>query len=59
VINLQGRTYMYPIDCPFRTADEILRHLNRKTNLVIIDFHAEATAEKMALGWYLMAESAP
>jgi metallophosphoesterase (TIGR00282 family) len=53
VVNLQGRTYMYPIDCPFRAADEILRHINRKTNLVIIDFHAEATAEKMALAWYL------
>ena len=53
VVNLQGRTYMYPIDCPFRAADEILKHVNRKTNLVIIDFHAEATAEKMALAWYL------
>jgi hypothetical protein len=53
VINLQGRTYMYPIDCPFRAADEILRHVNRKTHLVILDFHAEATAEKMALAWYL------
>ncbi|MDZ7360719.1 MAG: TIGR00282 family metallophosphoesterase [candidate division KSB1 bacterium] len=53
VINLQGRTYMYPIDCPFRAADEILRHLNRKTRIVLIDFHAEATAEKMAFAWYL------
>jgi hypothetical protein len=53
VINLQGRTYMYPIDCPFRTADAILRHLHRKTNIILVDFHAEATAEKMALAWYL------
>jgi hypothetical protein len=53
VINLQGRTFMYPIECPFRTADEILRHISRRTKIIIIDFHAEATAEKMALAWYL------
>jgi hypothetical protein len=53
VISLQGRTYMYPIDCPFRTADEILRHIRRKTHIILIDFHAEASAEKMALAWYL------
>jgi hypothetical protein len=53
VINLQGRTYLYHIDCPFRVADDILRRLERQASIVIVDFHAEATAEKMALGWYL------
>lgn len=53
VINLQGRTYLYQIDCPFRIADDILRRIERQASVVIVDFHAEATAEKMALGWYL------
>lgn len=53
VINLQGRTYLYAIDCPFRTADEILRRIDRQASVVIVDFHAEATAEKMALAWHL------
>lgn len=53
VLNLQGRTFMSPIDCPFRTADWILQKLKSETNVVIIDFHAEATAEKMAMGHYL------
>ncbi|RMD94089.1 MAG: TIGR00282 family metallophosphoesterase, partial [Calditrichaeota bacterium] len=53
VLNLQGRTFMYPIRCPFRLADELLGEIKKETHLVIIDFHAEATAEKIALGWYL------
>ena len=53
VISLQGRTFMYPIDCPFRTADAILRHFHHKAKIVLVDFHAEASAEKMALAWYL------
>jgi len=54
IINLQGRSFMYPIDCPFRAADmEILRMNEQDVQMIIIDFHAEATAEKMALGWYL------
>jgi len=53
VVNLQGRIFMPPIDCPFRTADGILEHLRLKTRVIIVDFHAEATSEKMALGWYL------
>jgi metallophosphoesterase (TIGR00282 family) len=51
VINLQGRAFMPPIDCPFRTADTILE--NMKAIAVLVDFHAEATAEKIALGRYL------
>jgi 2',3'-cyclic-nucleotide 2'-phosphodiesterase len=53
VINLQGRVFMPPIDCPFRTADRIIERLNEETHVIIVDFHAEATSEKMALGWYL------
>ena len=53
VVNLQGRTFMASIDCPFKVADDILKRVNRTTSFTIFDFHAEATAEKMALGWYL------
>jgi 2',3'-cyclic-nucleotide 2'-phosphodiesterase len=53
VINLMGRTYMYDIECPFRTADRILDEIKNITNLIIIDFHAEATSEKQALLYYL------
>ncbi|MCE5251404.1 TIGR00282 family metallophosphoesterase [bacterium] len=53
VLNLQGRIFMSPIDCPFRAADDILENLRLKTKVIIVDFHAEATSEKMALGWYL------
>jgi hypothetical protein len=51
VINLQGRVFMASNDDPFRKADEILKGLGAKT--VIVDLHAEATSEKVALGWYL------
>ena len=53
IINLQGRTFMSPIDCPFRKADELLEHMKDETKIFIVDFHAEATAEKMTMGWYL------
>lgn len=53
VANLQGRTYMQPLDDPFRTADWVIEKIKEETNLVFIDFHAEATAEKMAFGWYV------
>jgi len=54
VINLQGRSFMYSIDCPFRSADlEIDRLKKEGVRIIIVDFHAEATAEKIALGWYL------
>ena len=52
IINLQGRTFMIPLDCPFRTADAILRKLPERS-IVIVDMHAEATSEKVGLGWYL------
>lgn len=52
VLNIMGRTFMKPYDCPFRTVDEVLPRLKKETPLVLIDFHCEATSEKMALGWY-------
>jgi metallophosphoesterase (TIGR00282 family) len=53
VLNLQGRTFMAPNDCPFRTADRELAALPQQVKVIIVDFHAEATSEKQALGWYL------
>ena len=53
VINLQGRTYMPDIDCPFRAADRVLLEVDPGVRIRIVDFHAEATSEKLALGFYL------
>jgi len=53
VINLQGRAHMANIDCPFRKADEILAQLDPTIKIRFVDFHAELTSEKMAMGWYL------
>ncbi|MFQ5650168.1 MAG: TIGR00282 family metallophosphoesterase [bacterium] len=53
VLNLQGRTFMFPIECPFRQGVDEVRKLQKQTNVIIVDFHAEASAEKVALGWYL------
>lgn len=53
LINLQGRTFLPPIDCPFRKVDEILEEARNQYKYVIVDFHAEATSEKIAMGWYL------
>ncbi len=53
VVNLAGRIFMQPIDCPFMRAQEEIARLRMKTNMIIVDIHAEATSEKRALGWYL------
>lgn len=53
VINLQGRTFMPPLDCPFKKADELVEAAKKRTNLIFVDFHAEATSEKQAMGWFL------
>ncbi|MEA4892772.1 MAG: TIGR00282 family metallophosphoesterase [Peptococcaceae bacterium] len=53
VINLMGRVYMQPLDCPFACADQILKELAGVTPLIFVDFHAEVTSEKIAMGWYL------
>ncbi len=52
IINLMGTIFMESIDCPFKKADEILRNTD-KNSIIIVDFHAEATSEKRALGFYL------
>lgn len=56
VLNLAGRIFMQPIDCPFVTAKKEIGRLKAKTNIIIVDMHAEATSEKKALGWYLDGE---
>lgn len=53
VINLEGRIFMSPLDCPFRAADALVEELRQQTKLILVDFHAEATSEKMALAHYL------
>ena len=53
VINLQGRTYMPSTDCPFRKADLLLSQIDPAVKVRFVDFHAEVTSEKMAMGWYL------
>jgi len=53
VVNLEGRVFMGNLDCPFRSADAILQSLDRDCRVVLVDFHAEATSEKGALGAYL------
>jgi metallophosphoesterase (TIGR00282 family) len=53
VVNLVGRTFMDDYDCPFRAMDKLLAGLEKKPQAIIVDFHAEATSEKMALGRYL------
>jgi len=53
IVNLQGRTHMPATDCPFRKADQILAELGPSVKVRFVDFHAEVTSEKMAMGWYL------
>lgn len=53
VLNLMGRTFMAPVDDPFRCADAYVSELRQRTPIVIVDVHAEATSEKIALGRYL------
>ena len=53
IINLQGRTFLPALDCPFKKADELVEKSRKETPYIIVDFHAEATSEKQAMGWYL------
>lgn len=53
VINIIGRTFMEPLDSPFEAADRILEKLSKETDYILLDFHAEATSEKVAMGYYL------
>jgi metallophosphoesterase (TIGR00282 family) len=53
VVNLQGRVFMPPTDCPFQWMQREAPRLARETPVIVIDFHAEATSEKAALGWFV------
>jgi hypothetical protein len=52
-MNLQGRVHMPSTDCPFRKADALLAALPANVRVRFVDFHAEITSEKMAMGWHL------
>ncbi|WP_416150878.1 TIGR00282 family metallophosphoesterase [Salipaludibacillus sp. HK11] len=56
VINAQGRVFMPPSDCPFKKLDEIVKIVKEETPFIFVDFHAEATSEKQAVGWFLDGE---
>ena len=53
VLNVMGRIFMEPLDCPFRAAEKEIARLTLVTSVIIVDIHAEATSEKVALGWFL------
>jgi len=53
VLNIQGRAFLPSIDCPFKTADREIAQLRQVTDTILVDLHAEATAEKQAFAWYL------
>lgn len=53
VINIQGRIFMPPSDCPFRAADRLIAEIGNRASVIIVDHHAEATSEKLAMGRYL------
>ena len=53
VMNLSGRSFMPALDCPFQKVDEILAEIGGLADVVVLDFHAETTSEKLAMGYYL------
>lgn len=53
VVNIMGRVHVQNMECPFRRGQALVAELKRKTDIVIVDFHAEATSEKVAMGWHL------
>jgi metallophosphoesterase (TIGR00282 family) len=53
VVNIIGRVFMQAVECPFRAARREIDRLRQKARVIIVDIHAEATSEKIALGWYL------
>ena len=53
VLNLQGRIFMPPTDCPFHAADRLIDSVKDEADIILVDLHAEATSEKMAMAWYL------
>ncbi len=57
VVNLLGRVFMKDVDDPFRTADRALEAVGERAKVIVVDVHAETTAEKVALGWHLDGEA--
>ncbi len=53
VLNLEGRVFMKNLDCPFRVGEKEVESLRKETHIILVDFHAEATSEKMAMGWFM------
>jgi metallophosphoesterase (TIGR00282 family) len=53
ILNLEGRVFMKHLDCPFRTGEKQVELLRKEVSIIFVDFHAEATSEKMAMGWFL------
>lgn len=53
VMNLSGRSFMPALDCPFQKVDDMLKEIKGQCDIIFLDFHAETTSEKMAMGWYL------
>jgi metallophosphoesterase (TIGR00282 family) len=53
ILNLEGRVFVSNIECPFKTATREINSLKKQTSIIFVDFHAEATSEKMAMGWFL------
>jgi len=57
VVNVMGRVFMEPLESPFLVAEKLVKELKQKTPIVLVDVHAEATAEKQAMGWFLDGEA--
>lgn len=53
ILNLQGRVFMTPLDCPFRAAEDAIGKMKLETPVIVVDFHAEATSEKQAMAYFL------
>lgn len=53
VINVSGRIFLDPLNCPFMSVETEISKIKDKTNCILVDFHAEATSEKVAMGWFL------
>ncbi|MDK2815442.1 MAG: 2,3-cyclic-nucleotide 2-phosphodiesterase [Moorella sp. (in: firmicutes)] len=53
IINLSGRVFLSSLECPFRLGRRLAEEIGEITKIILVDFHAEATSEKVALGWYL------
>ncbi len=56
VLNISGRVFMTYVDCPFKVVKREIRKLKEESRIIIVDFHAEATSEKSAFGWYIDGE---